>query len=95
VTFEVFARAAIELLGGRSEAPLRFLETRLTRDFNQKAGLTRFLPASLSADGATVTPAKSGGSGDLPALARANAFLVTEPERTTWAAGDTIRVLLK
>jgi len=95
VTFELFARAAIELLGGQMEAPLRLLETRLTRDFNQKPGITRFLPACLSADGSQVTPARTSGSGDLPALARANAFLVTEPERASWAVGDAIRVLLK
>jgi molybdopterin biosynthesis enzyme len=35
------------------------------------------------------------GSGDVPALARANAFLVTEPEREAWAAGEMIRVLMK
>jgi len=33
--------------------------------------------------------------GDVPALTRANAFLVTDPDRETWAAGDMIRVLLK
>jgi molybdopterin molybdotransferase len=54
VTFEIFARAAVE-----------------------------------------VTPIKWHGSGDVPAQARANAFLVTEPERESWAAGDLIRVLMK
>jgi molybdopterin molybdotransferase len=95
VTFEVFARAAVELLGGEKEARLPFLWTRLTRDFHQKTGLTRFLPARLSADGSAVEPVPWQGSGDVPALARANAFLVTEPERESWAAGDWIRVLLK
>jgi molybdopterin molybdotransferase len=95
ITFEVFARAAIELLGGQREARLPFFQCRLTRQFNQKPGLTRFLPAFLSADGSQVTPAPSSGSGDLPALARAQAFLVTEPDRAEWAEGDYIRVLLK
>ena len=36
-----------------------------------------------------------GGSGDLPALARCNAFLVTNPDREAWAAGEDIRVLVK
>ena len=35
------------------------------------------------------------GSGDVAALARSNAFLVTEPDRETWEAGDPIRVLLR
>ena len=95
VTFEIFARAAVELLAGQQEAPLPFLWTRLARDFHQKTGLTRFLPARLSADGSSVEPLPWQGSGDVPSLARANAFLVTEPDRESWPAGDWIRVLLK
>jgi molybdopterin molybdotransferase len=95
ITFEVFARAAVELLSGQTEARLPFFSCRLTRPLSQKPGLTRFLPAFLSADGSQVTPASNSGSGDLPALARADVFLVTEPDRTEWAKGDCIRVLLK
>jgi molybdopterin biosynthesis enzyme len=53
------------------------------------------LPATLSRDGSEVAPLRWQGSGDVPALARANAFLVTEPDRESWAAGDLIRVLMK
>ena len=81
VTFEIFARSAVELLGGQKEARLPLLWSKLAQDFHQKTGLTRFLPAVLSADGAEVTPMPWQGSGDVPALARANAFLVTEPDR--------------
>jgi molybdopterin molybdotransferase len=95
VTFEVFARAAVERLGGATEAPLPLLQSRLTREFRQKPGLTRFLPAILSADGSTVEPESWQGSGDVCALARANAFLVTEPDREFWPAGELIRVMLK
>jgi len=95
VTFEVFARVAVELLGGANDAPLHLLQARLTTDFRHKSGLTRFLPAQLSADGSTVAPEPWQGSGDVHALARANAFLVTDPDRESWAAGDMIRVLLK
>jgi len=95
VTFEVFARAAVELLGGVQEARLPLLQARLTKDLRQKPGLTRFLPAQVSADGSTVAPEPWQGSGDVNSLARANAFLVTEPDRESWAAGDMIRVLLK
>jgi molybdopterin biosynthesis enzyme len=49
----------------------------------------------LSADGAEVTPVSWSGSGDIPALTRANAFLVTDPDRAEYAGGDLIRVLLK
>jgi molybdopterin molybdotransferase len=94
VTFEIFARSAVELLEGQTESRLPVLWSKLSRDFHQKPGLTRFLPATLSADGA-VTPLPWQGSGDVAALARANAFLVTEPDREAWVAGNWIRVLMK
>jgi molybdopterin molybdotransferase len=95
VTFEVFARAAVELLGGAGEAPLRFLQARLACDFRHRAGLTRFLPALLSgpSDRVVVNPVKWQGSGDVAALARANAFLVAAADREEWKAGDWIAVL--
>lgn len=95
VTFEIFARAAIELLGGASVAPLPFLEAKLTKEFRQKTGLTRFLPARVAPGGEFVEPVSWQGSGDVAAIARANAFLVSEPDREVWAEGDRIRVLLK
>src|SRR5262249_53445676 len=36
VTFEVFARAAVELLSGASDIPLPILFAQLTQDFRQK-----------------------------------------------------------
>ena len=95
VTFEVFARAALELLSGQRETTLPMPFARLTRDFRHRAGITRFLPARLSADGAEVTPVEWRGSGDIPALTRANAFLVTDPGRAEYPRGEWIRVLLK
>lgn len=95
VTFELFGRAALELLGGQSESVLPFLQARLATDFRHKPGLTRFLPARLSPDGAELTPIPWHGSSDVPALARANAFLVADADRESWRAGDLIRVLLR
>jgi molybdopterin molybdotransferase len=95
VTFEIFARAAIEKMQGLAHPPLRLLRASLTRELRHKPGLTRFLPARLSADGVTVEPEPWKGSGDVVALARANAFLMVESDRESWAAGDDIRVLLK
>jgi molybdopterin molybdotransferase len=95
VTFEIFARSAVELLAGQQEASLPLVWSKLSEDFQQKTGLTRFLPAILSADGGQIAPLPWQGSGDVPSLARANAFLVTDPGRESWAAGDWIRVLLK
>lgn len=93
VTFEVLARAAVELLGGIAEPRLPLLSARLTREFRHKPGLTRFLPAAVSADGGTVTPEAWGGSSDVPAMARANAFLVVDAERDFWPAGEWMPVL--
>ena len=93
VTFEVFARPAVELIGGALDAPPPIVEAKLTSDFKHRPGLTRFLPAHLN--GAHVTPVDWQGSGDIPALTRANAFLVVDAERESWMAGDSIRVWIK
>jgi molybdopterin molybdotransferase len=95
VTFEVFARAAIELLGGCEAAPLHMPFARLTEPFRHRPGLTRFLPARLGADGAEVAPLRWSGSGDVPALTRADCYLVADADRAEYPAGEWIRVLAK
>ena len=95
VCFEVFARAAVELLGGQNNPILPLTEAVLSTEFHHRPGLTRFLPATVSADGSQVTPVPWSGSGDVMALARANAFLVAEPDMPNYAAGDRIRVLVR
>ncbi len=95
VTFELFARAAIELLGGQSESVLPMPLARLTTEFRHKPGLTRFLPARLAAEGGEVTPIAWRGSSDVPAMARANAYLVADAGRAAWERGDLIPVLMK
>jgi molybdopterin molybdotransferase len=94
VTFEAIARVAIEKMQG-CKRPLRpLLRARLVRPVRQKTGLTRFIPSLLTNGGDTVEPAGSQGSGDVAALARANAFIVTDPAREEWAAGESIQVML-
>lgn len=95
VTFEIFGRAALELLAGQEETPIPMPLARLTRDFRHRTGLTRFLPARLSESGDEVTPVDWRGSGDVPALTRANAYLVADPDRAEYPRGELIRVLLK
>jgi molybdopterin molybdotransferase len=95
VTFEIFARAALELLAGQEEVVLHMPFARLTANFRHRPGLTRFLPARLSADGVELTPINWHGSGDIPSLTRANAYLVADPDRAEYARGELIRVLLK
>ena len=93
VTFEILARAALDLISGASDAPLPMTLARLTQAFRHKPGLTRFLPAYV--EGEEVTPIAWQGSGDVPSLCRANAFVVANEERADYAAGDTISVMLK
>lgn len=95
VTFEVFARAAVELLGGRTTPELPFTFAKLTAPFRHKTGLTRFLPALVHPDGMHVTPIRWQGSSDVPSLARSNAFLVVDSDRESWDVGDLMPVLLQ
>lgn len=94
VTFHVFARAALELLSGQTEAPLQILHAIFEAPFRHKRGLTRFLPAHLQENGRLLHIPWQGSS-DIPALAKANAFLIADAEREQWQTGDSIRVMLK
>ncbi len=93
VTFELFARAALERIAGIANPHLPLAEAPLAAPFRHRTGLTRFLPATL--ENGRLTPIPSKGSSDIPALARANAFLVADESRESWAAGESIRVLMK
>ncbi len=91
VTFETIARAAVDLLSGCSESRLPLVWAPLTEEFRHKPGLTRFLPARI--EYGQLTPLGWQGSGDVFALARANAFLVAREDREAWATGDLMEVL--
>ncbi len=95
VTFALFARTAVESLGGCPAAPLPLLHARLRQPFHHKPGLTRFLPARLSDCGGWIEAVPWRGSADIAALARANAFLVADASRESWDEGEWIRVLLR
>jgi molybdopterin molybdotransferase len=95
ITYQLFARPALELLTGISEPLLPLLTARFSKPFKHKLGLTRFLPAHLASDGESLEHIPWQGSSDIPALARANVFLVADHDRESWDVGDTIRVMLK
>jgi molybdopterin molybdotransferase len=102
VTFELFARPAIEILAGAEAAPLVFPRARLAETVRHQPGLTRFLPAALApGEGPrgwlepVVRKLPWQGSGDIAALTRANCFLVVPEDREQLAAGETVSVLLK
>ena len=90
VTFEVFARAALDLLGGIAEPMLPLVEARITRTLREKPGLTRFLPATLENGTGRVTPIEWKGSSDVPSLARSNAFIIAAADRETYQEGDAV-----
>jgi molybdopterin molybdotransferase len=97
VTFALFARPTLEVLGGADfEAPL-FLRARLANHLEQKTGLTAFLPARIErSSGDPVASLVSWqGSGDLVGVAAANCFIVLHPDRTNLAAGDWVDGMLK
>ena len=94
VTFQLFAKAAIETLAGVTNPLLPILLATFEAPFKHKPGLTRFLPARLS-ENAMLRHIPWQGSSDIPALARANAYLIADSDRESWATNDTIRVMLK
>jgi molybdopterin molybdotransferase len=97
VTFELFVRPAIALLGGAEFEPPVFLRARLGKSFQQRLGLTVFMPARVEGrDGQPeVNLVGYQGSGDLVGVAAANCFLVVRPEQTDLASGDWVDVLPK
>ena len=95
ITYQLFARAALRLLSGETHPMLPLLWARFEAPFRHKPGLTRFLPARLSSDGQHLRHIPWQGSSDVPALAKANVFLVADHDRESWEPGELIRVMLK
>jgi len=95
VTFQLFARAALEIVAGVDTPILPLLTAQFEAPFRHKRGLTRFLPARLSDDGEKLRHIPWQGSSDIPALARANVFLIADHDRESWETGDSIRVMPK
>lgn len=94
VTFQLFARAALEILSGIDKPRLEIFHAVFEAPFRHKPGLTRFLPAALRKNGLLMHVPWQGSS-DIPALAKANVFLIADSDRESWNAGDSIRVMLK
>jgi molybdopterin molybdotransferase len=95
ITYQLFARPAVDLLRGHVEPIQPFLSARFEAPFKHKGGLTRFLPARLSQDGEHLRHISWQGSSDVPALAQANVFLIADHDRLMWEVGDAIRVMEK
>ena len=97
VTFELFVRPALALLGGAGFEPPVFLRARLAKPCRQKTGLTTFMPARVWVQNRDPVVELVGwqGSGDLVGLAAANCFLVIHPDQTELTGGDWVDILPK
>jgi molybdopterin molybdotransferase len=95
VTFELFVRPALALLGGAAFEPPVFLRARLAKPCRQKTGLTMFVPARVWVQNRDPVVELVGwqGSGDLVGIAAANCFLVIHPDQTELAAGDWVDIM--
>jgi molybdopterin molybdotransferase len=101
VTFLLFAAPVLAALAGSSQSPPRFAWARFAAPAGKhsKKDLTRFLPASCSFKTMAgslpeVSLVPMEGSGDLPALARSNCFLVIPEGAPAFDAGTIVRILL-
>jgi molybdopterin molybdotransferase len=97
VTFQLFVRPTIAMLGGgQFESPV-FLRARLGQPYRRKLGLTAFVPARVEVQSGepVVTPVAWRGSGDLVGVAGADCFVVIHPPQEELAAGDWVDVLPK
>ena len=81
----VLAAAAVLTTGGRFGPAL------------DAPGMTRFLPGLIEYDGrqSQVELLHWQGSGDIVTLARSNCYVVANPRRDKYEAGDDITVLLR
>jgi molybdopterin molybdotransferase len=97
VCFELFARPMVEALAGLTSRKLNFLYARLKSEIRTKTGLKRFLPGVISGEfnGTEVELARWQGSGDIASTARANCYVVIEPDRDKIAAGEWVSVMMK
>jgi molybdopterin molybdotransferase len=97
VTFELFARPAIELLAGHTPPPLPYFKARLLHDINEKSKVAHFLPARVSwSDGIpNVQALLWEGSGDIGAVVRGNCFLIVHPSKLQVSAGEWVDVMVR
>ena len=101
VTFLLFAAPVLAALAGSSQSPPRFAWARFAAPAGKhsKKDLTRFLPAfcsfrTMAGSLPEVSLIPMQGSGDLPALARSNCFLVIPEGAPPIDAGAIVRILL-
>jgi len=97
VCFHLFVAPMLRALCGRVQVAPQFVEARLAEAVKGGARVTRFLPARVDGawDGVRVRVVGWQGSGDVVANARGNGYAVLPAEVEAFAAGETVRVLLR
>lgn len=95
VTFELFVRPALAMLGGAAFEPPVSFRARLSQPLRQNARLRAFLPARVQTASGEPAVELVGwqGSGDLVGLAAANCLLVVPPGEAELAPGDWVDVM--
>lgn len=97
VCFRLFVAPMLRALAGQTQIAPQFIEAGLAEDVKGNARVTRFLPALVESDWQSVRVriVPWQGSGDLAANARANGFVVLPSGVEKFAAGESVRVLLR
>jgi molybdopterin molybdotransferase len=97
VTFDLFVRPLLQSMGGALPVRLPSVKARLGKQLKVKPGLTRFLPAVLRGDlyDAEVEVLPWHGSGDIPAAARADCYVIVPPDREVMVEGEMTSILLR
>lgn len=99
-TFLLFASQVLKALAGHEDFRPQFLAAKLAKETDRKAkpGLRRFLPARCKYDLNETFPQVATvpwhGSGDLPAFARSNCFVVIPEDEAVLDAGTKVRILM-
>ncbi|HEV2578852.1 MAG TPA: gephyrin-like molybdotransferase Glp [Acidobacteriaceae bacterium] len=97
VCFRLFVAPMLRALAGQTQIAPRFIEAKLAEEVKGGARVTRFLPAVIESDWkhVSVRVVPWQGSGDLAANALANGFVVLPNGVERFAAGESVRVLLR
>jgi molybdopterin molybdotransferase len=96
VTFELFARPLVRVLGGHRRPHRRTVDVTTAEEIQLGARLTHFLRATLERGNDDAPRARLTGSqssGMLTSMARADALLVVPPERTDVPAGARLSAI--
>jgi molybdopterin molybdotransferase len=96
VTFELFARPAIQRMRGQTKLFRRPVSVVLDEAIATSADLTHFLRAVVTVREGRATARLTGpqSSGILTSMSNANALLVVPADRRSVAAGETLNAIL-